>query len=362
MIRDCACYGHSVRIVVGMMLVVSLLAGEAGAQTGINSCIAIVSPGEYVLNTNIMNSNAPTCINIQSNNVTFDGNGYTITGKGTGTGIYLNKRTGVILRNLNIRNFQNGIYLTDSENNYMTNNTADSNKRSGILLWQSRNNFLANNTATSNNENGIYLWHSDNNDLVSNTVASNSEKGIYLWHSNNNELTNNIAALNGIGIYLWHSNNNNLVNNTASLNLFGIYLWHSSNMIYNNYFNNSNNYEILRSPSRWNITKTPGMNVIGGPNLGGNAWANPAGTGFSQTCIDGDSDGICDSPYVLFIKNIDDLPLAFRTTAQTPTATVTSTPTATVTATPTATATTTPTATATSTPTATATADRKSVV
>jgi len=34
------------------------------------------------------------------------------------------------------------------------------------------------------------------------------------------------------------------------------------------------------------MTGIPNTNIIGGPNLGGNFWANPSGTGFSQTCID----------------------------------------------------------------------------
>jgi len=35
-------------------------------------------------------------------------------------------------------------------------------------------------------------------------------------------------------------------------------------------------------------------NILGGSNLGGNAWLQPDGTGFSQTCSDPDGDGICD--------------------------------------------------------------------
>lgn len=44
--------------------------------------------------------------------------------------------------------------------------------------------------------------------------------------------------------------------------------------------------------------------------LAGNFWANPEGTGFSQTCPDVNGDGICDKRYILDANNIDYLPLA----------------------------------------------------
>jgi len=62
----------------------------------------------------------------------------------------------------------------------------------------------------------------------------------------------------------------------------------------------------------WNISKTPDKNIVGGPYLGGNFWANPNGTGFSQTCNDIDMDGICDDPYVIDENNIDYLPLSLK--------------------------------------------------
>jgi len=62
----------------------------------------------------------------------------------------------------------------------------------------------------------------------------------------------------------------------------------------------------------WNSTKTAGTNIIGGSYLGGNYWAKPDGTGFSQINVDMDCDGFCDSPlskYELDVTNIDYLAL-----------------------------------------------------
>jgi hypothetical protein len=59
-----------------------------------------------------------------------------------------------------------------------------------------------------------------------------------------------------------------------------------------------------------NITKTSGINIVGGSYIGGNFWATPSGTGLSQTCTDPTKDGICDSNYTFNSGNVDYLPLA----------------------------------------------------
>ena len=96
-----------------------------------------------------------------------------------------------------------------------------------------------------------------------------------------------------------------------------------------------------------------GTNIVGGSYLGGNFWGYPNGTGFSQTCINTNGDGICDSPYVLDANNTDYLTLAYNSEmpTATPTPTLTSTPTSTSDPTPTPTSTPTPDPTPTPTPT-----------
>ena len=54
--------------------------------------------------------------------------------------------------------------------------------------------------------------------------------------------------------------------------------------------------------NEWNISKTTGTNIVGGPYLGGNFWEKADGTGFSETCSDIDEDGICDESYVIATK------------------------------------------------------------
>ena len=180
----------------------------------------------------------------------------------------------------------------------------------GIKIISS-NNTITNNTATLNMI-GIYVSNS-NNTVDENSAYSNSDYGIYLYFSSNNTISGNNANSNYDGIVMMYSSNNTLSdNNVNSNNRNGIFLGFSSknNKIYNNIFNNTNNFYFDTSNSHtWNTTLQPSPNIIGGPNLGGNFWANPSGTGFSQTCTDADKDGICDSAYVLDANNTDYLPL-----------------------------------------------------
>jgi len=271
--------------------------------------------------------------------VTADGvkiSGFSITGASdSGNGIYLEgveycliennelskNDIGIILRfssnnklnnNTASNNIDYGIWLYYSNNNTLSNNTADS-KYYGIYLESSSGNTLNNNTASNNIRYGIYLEFSSGNTLNNNT-ASDNDRGIYLDLSDRITLNNNTVSNNDRGIYLYASSSNTLENNTASNNIdYGIYLWDSSNnFIYNNYFNNTNNayFEGTNIGNIWNTAKTPGSNIVGGPYLGGNFWANPDGTVYPEGGKDVDHDGIFDSQYNIEGSGfIDYLPL-----------------------------------------------------
>ncbi|WP_210409067.1 NosD domain-containing protein, partial [Methanococcoides sp. AM1] len=129
------------------------------------------------------------------------------------------------------------------------------------------------------------------NGFTATGVTGDDKSGISLYAVEGCTITNNIASNNDLGINLYDSSNNT---------------------IYNNYFNNTNNTLMNNSAGNvWNITKTAGTNIIGGSYLGGNYWAHPNGTGFSQTNnTDADRDGICDETYTIASDHIDYLPLA----------------------------------------------------
>lgn len=166
-----------------------------------------------------------------------------------------------------------------------------------------------------------------NFDGASHFIVGNSAAvgiiGVYV--NNATSLITNVTVKNlnvknlGYGFYLHNSFYNNFTGNNASNNSNGIYLWNSSNNnIFNNYFNNSINVSSVTSTNYWNTTKQSAINIINGPNIGGNFWANPEGNGFSQTCANTDGDGICDSSFVINPDNIDHLPLTNITTTLPP--------------------------------------------
>ena len=123
---------------------------------------------------------------------------------------------------------------------------------------------------------------------------------------------NNANSNTDYGIYIHSSSSNTLNGSNVANNYYGIFLESSSNnTVYDNFFNNTNNVQSSASVNKWNITKTAGTNIVGGPYIGGNVWAHPSGTGYSQTCNDVDGDGICDSSRTLDASNIDFLPLVY---------------------------------------------------
>jgi parallel beta-helix repeat protein len=220
--------------------------------------------------------------------------GFTVTGA-----IY--DRAGIFLSHMGRGNISGnnasdnfcGIWLSHSSSNSLSSNTADSNNHYGIKLDDSSKNSLTSNTA-SNNDYGILLDDSINNSLTGNTANLNNNDGIGLYNSSNyNSLTSNTASNNYYGLVLDDSSNyNSLSSNTASNNYYGIGLYDSSNnSIYNNYFNNTDN-AWDDGNNIWDITKTLGTNIIGGPYLGGNYWSDYAGK-------DLDGDGLGDTllPY-----------------------------------------------------------------
>ena len=174
-----------------------------------------------------INNHTGICINNPANfsNKIFDCQGHTIEGNGSGSeyGIYLNGKSGNIIKNCVVTSFFYGIYLNSfSNNNTLINNAANLNSGVGIYLGYASNNTLINNTANSNSLDGIYLNSSSNNNtLTNNTANSNGGVGIYLLYSSNNTLINNTANSSWNGIYLTVSSNNILTDNTANSNSDG---------------------------------------------------------------------------------------------------------------------------------------------
>lgn len=306
-------------------------------------------------------SSHSACIDVTAENVTFNGNGFWIKNTNlAATGIYSNQRNTTIKNcNVSMKRGSDGIalefvnnsiifnntitlnqlYLYYSSNNNITGNIVFNSSVMGIYLIGSSNNLIdgnnlsfngnpntgfginlninsGNNTLRGNMANNNYgrgFDVSDNggNTLINNVANSNADTGFFITSSGNN-LTGNTANSNIYWGFALMGSNNNLVNNTANSNSrYGLYFLGSNNLIYNNFLKNINNTYFAGSRNNsFNTTLQAGTNIMGGNLIGGNFWANPSGTGFSETCIDTDLNGICDSAFTLATNNIDYLPLA----------------------------------------------------
>ena len=237
-----------------------------------NSGVGIIIPGSSApanyntISDNIIESNSDCGVYIQksNNNVvsknTFSGNHYF-------GGLALeNSRYNTVSDNVF---FNDGVYFYDSYKNYFLNNTVNdkpliyleeesnktieedagqvilikcnnvtvknqdlSNTSIGLFLCDTNNCLILNNTFSSNNYNGILLCRSDNNNISSN-IISNNYGGILFYISNSNMVfSNTISSSESLGFYITYSNSNNILNNTFLDNWCGLALEYDSE--YNN--------------------------------------------------------------------------------------------------------------------------------
>jgi parallel beta-helix repeat protein len=285
-------------------------------KTGIaDTCMSISSPGYYALDGNITAPPGQTCIYINYD-TTFDCRGYWIIGSGSGTGIDVSYRHNTV-KNCNIINFNGseesrgiasfnennsiennhlynnyyGIYI-DGWDSTLRNNVAVGNKY-GFYDTYSHNTFV-NNTADGNIDYGFYVW-ADNSTYLNNIAQNNLMDGFHLIFARSNNFDGNIVINNSnAGFYIgfaYGSSSNIFHNNRITQNKIGFWDEYSSgpNTIYNNYFANELN---AHGGEIWNIPKTPGLNIVGGPYLGGNYWY-----GYKGADTDNDWIGDTEVPY-----------------------------------------------------------------
>lgn len=152
------------------------------------------------------------------------------------------------------------------------------------------------------------------NCYINNNRAQNSEYGILLQQgAEDNNINGNIVTLNDVGIRLEGSNSNTIQDNLIAYNYGpGVSLEESSrNIFFNNYFKNAENVEdtAVNADNTWQSTLTVKSNLIRGPYIGGNFWADLEGKGYSETCEDENSNGICDASYAVAGGGSDNSPL-----------------------------------------------------
>ena len=351
-------------VVVAAILAGSFFPGSLYKADGmlINNCTVIDVPGHYFLARDIINSTEPACIRITSDSVILDGRGYRIDGVSAkwSTGVIVSgsqKIENVTITNLTVLDWYYGIHIENATKSKVEHVTVSNNGPYGIHVVNSTYINISHSILTDNgagicidqnslfnkishnaiydNLDAIYILNSDRNTVFNNSITQNwgglwihnsNDNLIYkneirdcgdaIWvtFSSSNVIRDNIILDNDGGILIFnHSFYNTITGNVIKNNRYGINLsdYTYSNFIYNNLFNNTVNVFLADSGFNiWNGTLSSRENIAGGMFTGGNFWTHPNGSGFSVTCSDENSDGICDSPYILNQENIDYLPLA----------------------------------------------------
>ena len=257
----------------------------------ITAPFSITTPGTYMLTSDCKNSYASgkCVIDISASCVTLDGGGHTLL-KGGYVSVGENGR-GIIhditIRNIWIEGDANGIRIKGVRGARISNVTIVETIKDGLIIENSEDITV---------EDSVFL---KNFDYIPDPAYANHDHGGIVLNGAKNTLISRCSFIdntNGIVV-------DNATGTTISSNYFQsrtpFDITISSNHpssginIYNNYLSLVD-IDYRTTALALNTKLQAGTNIIGGIKIGGNYWS-----GYSQTCVDDNHSGICDSPYVI---------------------------------------------------------------
>ncbi len=236
--------------------------------------IVINDPGSYILREDLGSTNE-FAIEIKGSAVTLDGGGYSVSGGGVGSkyGVYLSSSaTSTTIKNI--------------DGSAGTAHTGISGFRTAGIGTKAAGTSIQNNNINSNAD-GIQS-SGDGTRITGNTLDGNTGSGISLE-------TGTAFSVGG-----------NTIKNSGTS---GIKVESGTGQVYNNKLQNTVNVNGAGISSySWNQGPERGTNINGGPNIAGNYWSNPSGTGWSDTHSES-STGYTTDPYNVGGTTYDNRPL-----------------------------------------------------
>ncbi|MEM2585069.1 MAG: right-handed parallel beta-helix repeat-containing protein [Thermoproteota archaeon] len=137
---------------------------------------------------------------VRESDIVIDGNGYSLLGRGkeragdAGFGFHLLDVRNVVIKNLEIKYFDFGVFISKSSNITVSDNKVSENNYCGIYLWRSNNNRILKNSITYTGD-GVDLYYSSDNVISENSIIKN-DHGLYFFRSLNNTVSRNTIVGN----------------------------------------------------------------------------------------------------------------------------------------------------------------------
>ena len=218
-----------------------------------DSCSTIYSGGKYELTSDI-NSSSGDCMQIESDNVTLNCQGHSLTGSSSSgwepRGVDVGSQDNVTIKNCKISNFGRGInFFSPSRNNTILNNTITDTWEAlaldGGLDTPNSNNSIVNNTIQNSTLYAMVVQDDKNVDIINNTINASEGGIVYQLAYGLGELANDnskaiikenkITRTNGQAVELNSFDEISFKENILKNNTVGVSFQQSS---YNNISNN----------------------------------------------------------------------------------------------------------------------------
>jgi parallel beta-helix repeat protein len=194
---------------------VPIVISPSGSVTPVGAPIINFSKEYYLVIDDVFD----TTIVIARSNITLDGNGHTLQGVGTGSGINITasqylptSASNVTIQNINIKNFTRGVcFNSTSYNQVLRSNITDNYE--GIRIGSSHHNTFSRNNLASNSR-GLWFDRSATNTVNENNITDNVDLAVVLSESNYNTVSDNYITASSI--CLMGSSNNIISGNNIT--------------------------------------------------------------------------------------------------------------------------------------------------